>query len=237
MTTDLESTHIEAINPATAADDVANFLQAHPDFFIDHAELLADMKFSNTHGASAVSLVERQAILLRSKVKLLEGKLGELIGFGEENDIIAEKVHRLAVDLQSATTLARAVIELHTHLSGAFVVPYVAVRLWGIAGGEADTAEEFLPVSDTIKHVASSIQHPYCGAADDQEAVLWFGERTPPIRSLAQIPLREQGFGGACFGLLVLASEDAHRFYPDMGTLYLSRIGDLAAAALLRVVG
>lgn len=218
------------------ADDVARYLHDHPDFFTDHAELLAEMNFSNTHGASAVSLVERQALVLRDKVKLLEGKLGELIGFGEENDIIAEKVHRLSVDLQSATNLPRAVDALYTHLRGAFSVPCVTVRLWGIAGGEADQAEEFQPVADTIKHVASSLQHPYCGAADSQEVVVWFGERETPLRSLVQIPLREEGFGGACFGLLVLASEDKHRFYPDMGTMYLSRIGDLSAAALLRVV-
>lgn len=218
------------------ADDVANYLHNNPDFFIDHAELLAELNFSNTHGASAVSLVERQVGLLRDKVRLLEGKLGELIGFGEENDIIAEKVHRLTVDLQGATSLSRVVGALYTHLSGGFAVPCVAVRLWGVASGDAETAEEFQSVSDSIKLIASSIQHPYCGTADNQEAVVWFGERSTPIRSLAQIPLREQGFGGACFGLLVLASEDAHRFYPDMGTLYLSRIGDLAGASLLRVV-
>ncbi len=219
------------------ADDVANFLHNNPDFFIDHAELLGEMNFSNTHGASAVSLVERQVGLLRDKVRLLEGKLGELIGFGEENDAISEKVHRLDVDLQGAKDLSRAVGALYKHLSGAFNVPCVAVRLWGIAAGDAETAEEFLPVSDSIKLVAGSIQHPYCGPADSQEVVVWFGERATPIRSVAQIPLREEGFGGACFGMLVLASEDAHRFYPDMGTMYLSRIGDLAAAALLRVVG
>lgn len=218
-------------------DDIASFLHTHPDFFIDHAELLAEMNFSNTHGASAVSLVERQVGLLRDKVKLLEGKLGELIGFGEENDIIAEKVHRLAVDLLGAANLPRAVGSLYTHLSSTFAVPCIAVRLWGIAAGEAETAEEFQPVPDSIRLVASSLLQPYCGPAQNQEAVLWFGERSTPIRSLAQIPLREQGFGGACFGLLVLASEDPYRFYPDMGTLYLSRIGDLAAAALLRVVG
>jgi len=218
------------------ADDVANFLHNNPDFFTDHAELLGEMNFSDTHGASAVSLVERQVGLLRDKVRLLEGKLGELIGFGEENDLIAEKVHRLTVDLQGAANLSRVIGALYTHLSGGFAVPCVAVRLWGVASGDAETAEEFQPVSDSIKLVAGSIQHPYCGPANDQEVVVWFGERTTPIRSLAQIPLREQGFGGACFGLLVLASEDVNRFYPDMGTLYLSRIGDLAGAALLRVV-
>jgi hypothetical protein len=36
------------------------------------------------------------------------------------------------------------------------------------------------------------------------------------------------------FGLLVLASEDPQRFYPEMGTLYLARIGEMAGAALGR---
>jgi len=34
--------------------------------------------------------------------------------------------------------------------------------------------------------------------------------------------------------LLALASEDAQRFYPEMGTLYLQRLGEVAAASLLR---
>ena len=34
------------------------------------------------------------------------------------------------------------------------------------------------------------------------------------------------------FGLLALGSEDAKRFYAEMGTLYLRRIGELVAAAL-----
>jgi uncharacterized protein len=36
----------------------------------------------------------------------------------------------------------------------------------------------------------------------------------------------------AAFGLLALGSEDAKRFYPDMGTLYLRRIGELCAAGV-----
>ena len=39
---------------------------------------------------------------------------------------------------------------------------------------------------------------------------------------------------GVPFGILVLASEDPQRFYPEMGTLYLARIGELVAAALSR---
>jgi hypothetical protein len=50
---------------------------------------------------------------------------------------------------------------------------------------------------------------------------------------MTQIALRQPG--GACCGLLVMASEEPHRFYPELGTLYLERIGEMASAALLRV--
>ena len=40
--------------------------------------------------------------------------------------------------------------------------------------------------------------------------------------------------GENAFGLLAMASEDARRFYPEMGTLYLKRIGELVSVALLR---
>ena len=36
--------------------------------------------------------------------------------------------------------------------------------------------------------------------------------------------------------MLALGSEDAQRFYPEMGTLYLRRIGELVSAALLRFI-
>jgi uncharacterized protein YigA (DUF484 family) len=52
----------------------------------------------------------------------------------------------------------------------------------------------------------------------------------PLLKSFAYVALR----GKETFGLLALASEDAQRFYPEMGTLYLTRIGEVAAACLLR---
>jgi uncharacterized protein YigA (DUF484 family) len=45
---------------------------------------------------------------------------------------------------------------------------------------------------------------------------------------MALVPLGDT----AVFGLLALASEDPKRFYPEMGTLYLRRIGELCAAGV-----
>jgi uncharacterized protein YigA (DUF484 family) len=36
--------------------------------------------------------------------------------------------------------------------------------------------------------------------------------------------------------MFVLASEDLLRFYPEMGTLYLKRLGEMVSAGLLRFV-
>mgnify|MGYP006190681729 CR=1 FL=1 len=39
------------------------------------------------------------------------------------------------------------------------------------------------------------------------------------------------------FGVLALASEDAQRFYPEMGTVYLKRIGEIAARMMSKRKG
>jgi len=68
------------------AQDVANYLQAHPAFFEEHAELLAAIQLTSPHSHRAVSLQERQMEILRDKNKHLELKLSDLMRHGNEND-------------------------------------------------------------------------------------------------------------------------------------------------------
>ena len=51
--------------------------------------------------------------------------------------------------------------------------------------------------------------------------------------SLALLPLRQ---GDSCFGLLVLGSPDPTRYAADMGTDFLSRVGEVSSAALSRLL-
>lgn len=220
------------MNEAFNADSVARYLHDHPEFFDQYADLLALVTIPDPHTGRAISITEKQLFTLRDKVRTLEAKLAELISFGEENDGISEKVHGLSVDLVAAGDGAAVVRALRSHLCGAFTVPHVALRLWGLGSGEGP---EFSAVTAGAKTFAAELKRPKCGAAAGQESLAWFGEAAPHLRSMAQVPLREKN--GACFGLLVMASEEPHRFYPDLGTLYLERIGDLSTAALLRVLG
>jgi uncharacterized protein YigA (DUF484 family) len=210
------------------ANEVASYLKNHPEFFEHYSELLLQVHIPSPHDGRAISITERQMGAMRDKIRQLEGKLAELITFGEENDLISTKVHRLGLGLLGATDMAGIMRVLYSHLGGDFAVPHVAVRLWGNGSGDA---VEFSDVGEALRQRAGAMLQPYCGPAVDQEALAWLGESAAHIRSVAQIPLRHEG---ACFGMLLLASEEPHRFYAEMGTLYLDRIGDMAAAALLR---
>lgn len=218
-----------------AAKDVAQYLKDHPDFFNQYAELLVQITIPDPHGGRAVSITERQIAGLRDQVRRLEGKLAELIRFGEENDALSGKTHRLDVALAGAADAAGVLRFLYAHLGGDFAVPHVAVRLWdmGCPGGDP-AAPEFAPMSAAAHEFAASLQRPYCGPGGGPDVVGWFGEAGAHVRSVALVALRRDG---RTFGLLALGSEEPQRFYPEMGTLYLERIGEVASAALARTLG
>ena len=213
------------------ADEIARYLQDHPKFFDEYADLLAQLYIPHPHGGRAISITERQILTLREKAKQLEAKLGELIRFGEENDVIGEKVHRLAVALAGARDFDAARRALLTHLTEDFAVPHAAFRLWNVATG---SGAEFGEVTEQTRIFAAGMNHPFCGANAGFEAAAWFGESGANVRSVALVALRREA---ETVGLLALGSEDVQRFYPEMGTLYLGHLGELASAALLRTLG
>ena len=214
-----------------SAEAVADYLKSNPAFFEHYADLMAQIFVPHPHGGRAVSLVERQMLTLREKSRTAEHKLAELMSFGEDNDRISEKVHRLAVGLMGARSALSVAHLLNFHLTDDFAVPHVAVRLWERPAG-AEDAPEFSPVSAELRDLADTLHRPYCGATTGTAMAALFGEAAEHIRSQAIIALRSDGH---CIGLIAMGSEETHRFYADMGTLYLERIGELAGAALARV--
>ena len=184
---------------------------------------------SHPHGEHTVSIPERQLIATREKVKLLEGKLAELVGFGEDNDKLSEKIHALTLKLIAARSFEATLDTLYLDLLDHFQVPHIAVRLWNVAVPDLSAAApEFREVSAEIKQFVFAMGDSYCGAHPVYETHLWFGEHAPHLKSFAMVPLRTE----KNFGVLLMASENAERFYHDMGTLFLSRVGDLVAARL-----
>ncbi|MDR3409787.1 MAG: DUF484 family protein [Formivibrio sp.] len=211
--------------------EIVEWLRQNPEFFEEFADELSQIYVPHSHRGQAVSLAERQLLTLREKNRALELRLSELLQFGEENDVTSDKLHRLTVDLLRAEDLAGVIGTLEYHLRERFGVPHVALRLWmpNVVG----VLREFEPVGEEVGRLAQNLISPYCGPYVTEEVLGWFGEAGSGLKSFALFALRA---GDEPFGILVMASEDSERFYPDMGTLYLQRLSELVSAALLRIV-
>ena len=217
---------------ALNADQVAEFLRQNPGFFENHVDILMNLQVPHPHGGRAVSISERQLIAVREKSKIMEDKLRELIQFGEENDTLSAKVHRLACRLIEAPSIDATLDTLYLELLDHFAVPHVAVRLWNVAEENPQT-REFAPAAVEMRQFVEQMTAPYCGHHAVYESQSWFGEAAPHVKSFALAQLRGDN---TPFGVIALASEDPKRFYPEMGTLYIARIGELVSHALWRFV-
>jgi uncharacterized protein YigA (DUF484 family) len=214
-------------------DDIANYLANTPDFFERHAELLASIQLTSPHGQRAVSLQERQMQMLRDKIKGLERTIMEMIRHGQDNVAIAERLHHWVRALLLTHEDAALPATLVDGLQNGFLIPQAALRLWGVRAALADLPAA-QAVSADVKSFANSLTAAYCGPNADFEAAQWLPD-APHVASMAMIPLRVPAREG-CFGLLVLGSPDPTRYSADMGTEFLAQIGDVAAAALSRLL-
>lgn len=220
-----------AMNPITE-DDIANYLANTPDFFERHAELMASVQLTSPHGNRAVSLQERQAGMLREKIKALEQRLMEMMRHGTENVITADRLQRWTSDLLVTRDPRSLPEQVAAELREHFMVPQVAIRVWDCEPAYQNEAYA-RPVSDDVKALASSLEVPYCGLNSGSEAVQWLAD-APAAVSMALIPMRTEP-GAPAFGMIVLASPDSQRFNSTMGTDFLERIGGLASAAISRL--
>jgi uncharacterized protein YigA (DUF484 family) len=212
------------------SEEVARYLKDHPEFFEEHAELLASMQLPHPHGGRAIPIAERQVLTLREKSRALEGKLRELVQFGEENDSISERVHRVTLALLAASDLPFLLDALYNNLREDFAVPAVALRLW-IETSTQDRIE-FADVNQETRVFADSVTDPYFSERPILDTGAWFGDDHAELRSLAYVPLRL----ARTVGLLMLGSADPQRFSADKGTLYLTRLGEVVSTALKRYV-
>jgi uncharacterized protein YigA (DUF484 family) len=213
--------------------DIANYLAHTPGFFERQAELLATIRLASPHGTRAVSLQERQMEMLRERIKGLEHKIIEMIRAGQENVAIADRLHRWTRSLMLTADPSELPGVLVAQVQQQFLVPQAAVRVWNVAEAYTGLAAA-QGVSEEVRSLAQSLSLPFCGLNTGGDVVKWL-EDAHTVASMAMIPLRH-GSGDGCFGLLVLGSPDPTRYAADMGTDFLMRTGELASAALGRLL-
>ena len=142
---------------AMTEESIADYLQENPDFFERHAEMLTGVRLISGHGPRAVSLQERQAEMLREKIKGLEHRIMDMMRHGSENAAIASKIHQWTHALVKVQDLRELPHALTASLQHTFDVPQVALRLWNVAGAHSGTVYT-MGVSDDAKAFAKALK-------------------------------------------------------------------------------
>jgi uncharacterized protein YigA (DUF484 family) len=224
--------HSELQQEISWEDAVARYLEEHPDYFQRHPELLARITLIHQVGGRAVSLIERQVQVLRDQSRNLQRQLRELLGNARDNDALADRLHRLALAMVDGRTLDDALDAAGDILRQEFQFDGARLLLRardGFAPGRAEVAPDDAMLEELLRQVAAG--KPVCGEAPEASVLRsLFGEHATDIKTWALIPL-----GGASpFGALCLGSRDPYRFHAGMGTVYLTRLGELLTHGLAR---
>lgn len=211
---------------------ISRYLEDHPDYFQHYPEILSRLVLSHEHGGKAVSLIERQVKVLREQSQALQRQLRELVNNARENDILSGRLHRFATAMIGCTSLDDKLDTTYDLLRQEFKLDAVVILLQGkpVQGGRPELVPEDDKRLNSLFEQFNSGKPIVGGKFDDSLMSYLFGGRAAEIRSVALIPLGEKHPKG----ILGLGTSDPHRFHSGMGTVYLTRLGELLTHSLAR---
>ncbi len=201
------------------ADAIRTWLRQHPDFLVEEPELLTELAIPHPAGTS--SLIERQVELLRQENRCLNHKLEHLTGMAGQNEQLMQRLHRLSLGLVTSRSMRELSDRLQEALGQDFQADAVRLLLEPAALAETE-ATGLAPLPDPRPEWLDLLiqdAQPQCGRLTRAKRALLFGEDADRIASAALVPVGR-------VGVLAIGAESDARFQPDMGTLFLSLLGD-----------
>jgi uncharacterized protein YigA (DUF484 family) len=227
-------------------EEVVAFLKGTPAFFERHAALLSDLTLQCPHGGQAISLPQRQAAVLREKLKAQEARLAHLVAYAHENEAIESQLWQWVTPLLAQKQEALLPGQLTAGLAEVFALDDAKLRVYGLNEPFQNCA-----FAQSSSHTLASVwgegvlgTTPRCYSRDDEmgrgfdspavvQVLPWLAQ-ADSIGSLAMIPITLRADMHA---VLVLASQDTQRFQAHLAVDFLVHIGGLAQAALSRLPG
>lgn len=210
---------------------VIDFLISNPSFFIKNAHLLADMDIRHETG-SAVSLVERQISLLRSRNAHFENKLNEMVDAVHDNQRLNTSLQRLAINLFLVDGLDDTIATIDDEVRNQLNIDFFSIVL---ITDNAKLAEEYADRyvfidDERLEDFRASIdeKHIQCGRFTTEQAQLFFADDIEKFGSGAVVPIAD----AKTYGLIGLGSGDEQHYHPGMGTDFLQHLSDLVSAAI-----
>jgi uncharacterized protein YigA (DUF484 family) len=212
------------------AMEVASYLRRHPDFLGEFPDLALALMLPREQGQAA-SLASYQLDVLRDKNRELNRRLHELIEIAHENQLLMVRVHTLTLALMRANSLPETLNAVVAALTEDFNTDLVRIVLFRTDGDlpvvewlliEPDGASAMPAFGEFLKRA-----EPLCGRLQQDKLDALFGSRVGEVASAVLLPVDG-------VGMLAVGSQDANRFHPGMGTVFLKLIAEAVAAATAR---
>jgi len=219
----------KTLNPLPE-EQVAEYLEEHPEFFDHQPELLSKLRIPHESGR-AISLIERQVELLRRQLNEHQHRLDELVRVARENDALHLRMHRLTLQLIDAGTFDEVLNALQDELHDGFRADAVELRLFSASQLEDHLEADAAAPQSKIFQTFFSQSKPICGKMPKEQFCYIFGAEGEEIASAALIPLRSPGV----LGMLAIGSRDPQRFTPNQSTDFLTQLGEIISRTLQAV--
>lgn len=205
-------------------EQIAAYLREHPDFFIDHQDLLGDMTLPHETGA-AVSLVERQVSILRERNMDMRHRLSKLLDNARENDKLFDKTKRLMLSLLEGQDFGDIIDALHYSFDKEFHIDATSLILFGNPDKVPSSQARVVSIAHAREFVGPLIKNnrAICGVIPKEEIEFLFLDRAGQVASVAAVPLVH----GSAFGVLAIGNKDPHYYRSSMGTLFLGYIAEV----------
>lgn len=214
------------------ADQVAAWLRDHPAFFDERPDLLETLRLPDARG-DAVSLLERQASVLRSRNEELRERLNHLLDVARDNDRLFDKTRNLVLRLLEANNREDLFHNLVAALKQDFGSEVVSLLLYD---HELDLGNDlagqvrcvtFADLHEALRNLLRG-DRAVCGSLREAELRELFNDEADSVKSAAMVPLEWQGRQG----LLAIGSSDPRHFRSSMDTLFLTHIGEVLSRRL-----
>ncbi len=210
-----------------APEQVADYLRRHPDFFLEHIELLAALRIKSPQDGKVVSLVDKQAQVLRERNLEMRQRMGEALETARANEQLFDKTRRLVLDLIETQTLDDVIVVLRDSMRHDFNADTSSLILFGEM--DYDSRARTVPLHEAQENIPGILKtnQPTCGILRDEELEFLFPANRE-VGSAVAAPLVHVG----PIGVLAIGSYDPEYYRSGMGTIFISYVVE----ALCRIV-
>ncbi|MEK9627811.1 MAG: DUF484 family protein [Nitrospinota bacterium] len=226
-------------------DQVAIYLNEHPEFFNEYPELLRKIKEIKEEDLpiepmSTLSLADRIIKRVHDDKEHLKSKLKWLFEISRANEKIQDHLYEIEQLVLTSTNLDQMVNQLRQEIPNRFGIPSVTVclvqgsdhfmedRLRERYNGELDESVKFISKDTASNWLQGNLKPVLRGEIEESEVFV-----SDPIKSEALIPIVAQD---SLVGVIAFGSPNAFHFHEGLGTEFLERMADKVAISINNIL-